>query len=957
MIRHGKAIAAAILVVSCAVAFFGRGLLKDPPFVGTRRLSGPSGAFGGADGGTYVIDDGKTAVLSLGGRGELIRELRAGEGAFNYASLVADGGDGSLYVSDALYSGQGTTLAAERVFRYGAGSARAEKVHEIVYSGEGTPRQNGRITDMRARGDILTLAIMAPPGAIIRDIDVKTGGISDSSYDLGGIRLADLSFHPETGLPVFTARTGQIGTVGADGAVRIVAQAAPGEVPWRVSAEGGHIYYGELVSSSVRRISMDGGGAETVARGGGAMNFARVTKGKLYASGESGFYAGEPDGSFEYRDTVPLAREAARDAVWLALTAAAAIALGFGCKALAHFAIRSRGETFQRVVIVLFATVSVCALSSYLIISRMNAARAEDMMRQLRLFGDVMAQGVDCELLAGIDSADDYGGREYTQLKAKLDGMTDLTYSSGLYYYYAVYVTDGEIIYGVMDYEDTVTARHPIYAYGEEGYTDVFSGGVLEVGREMSSYGTWALVARPIYDDSGRVAGIIEVGANYDEMDARNRAIVRELALTVASATAVLVMLIIEIMLLLDYFERRSVYGRGRERRRSARLPLRSLVFVAYAADSIQDAFVAVYADRLYTSVGGLPREIGAALPMSAQLLAMAGASLICGAALRRGDTRRAVLAGLFTEAAGFALCAALETYAALIAGKALIGCGLGLVVMAANSAAAQERDEMRAGQFASIAAGILAGITVGAGIGSVALSFWGAKAVFALGAAIIAPGAVLAVYCKQDRRMPRALAPDRVGIGLADFIRDREVIGFLLLVLAPFMIALAFRGYFFPIFSVGSGVSETDIGRLYMLSGIIVIYAGPQLTRVLVSRFGGRWTVIIASALTCGALFIFAASPTVRSAVAGVMLLSLAASFGYAAQSDYYSSRRAVKEYGESEAMGVYSIFDNGGQILGPIAYSAAMLAGHRTAAGIVGAAIGGLLAAFAILGGKKRG
>ncbi|MDR1299176.1 MAG: MFS transporter [Oscillospiraceae bacterium] len=957
MIRRGKAIAAALLAVSCAAVFFGRGLLADPPFTGTRRLSGPSGVFGGPDGGAYIIDDGKRAVLSLSGRGELIRELRAGEGAFNYASLVADGGDGSLYVSDALYSGQGTALAAERVFRYGAGSARAEPVHEIVYAGGDAPRQNGRITDMQARGDILTLAIMAPPGAIIRDINVKTGEISDNSFDLGGVRLADLSFHPETKLPVFTVRTGQIGTVGADGEARIVAQAVPGEVPWRVSAEGGYIYYGELVSSSVKRIGIDGGDARTVADGGGAMNFARVTEGTLYVSGESGFYAGTPDGSFEYRSAVPLAYGAARGAVWLALAAAAAIAFGFGCKALAHFAIHSRGETFQRVAIVLFATVSVCALSSYLIISRMNAARAEDIMRQLRLFGDVMAANVDCELLEGIDGADDYGGREYTAMKAQLDRMTDLTYSNGLYYYYAVYVTDGEIIYGVMDYEDTVTARHPVYAYGQEGYTDVFSGGVLEVGRETSSYGTWAFAARPIYDAGGRVAGIIEVGANYDEMDARNRAIVRELVLTVASATAVLVMLIIEIMLLLDYFERRSSYGRGRERRRSARLPLRSLVFVAYAADSIQDAFVAVYADRLYAPVGGLPQEIGAALPMSVQLLAMAAASFICGAALRRGDTRRAVLAGLFAEMAGFALCAAVETYAALIAGKALIGCGLGLVAMSANSAAAQERGEMRAGQFASIAAGILAGVTVGAGIGSVALSFWGFRQVFALGAAIIAPGAVLAVYCKQDRRMPRGAAPDRVGIGFADFIRDREIIGFLLLVLAPFMMSLAFRGYFFPIFSVGSGVSETNIGRLYMLSGMIVIYAGPQMTRVLISRLGGRWTVVFASALACGAILLFAAAPTVRSAVAGIMLLSLAASFGYAAQSDYYSGRKAVKEYGESEAMGVYSIFDNGGQILGPIVYSAAMLAGQRTAAGIVGAAIGGLLAVFAISGVKKRG
>lgn len=108
---------------------------------------------------------------------------------------------------------------------------------------------------------------------------------------------------------------------------------------------------------------------------------------------------------------------------------------------------------------------------------------------------------------------------------------------------------------------------------------------------------------------------------------------------------------------------------------------------------------------------------------------------------------------------------------------------------------------------------------------------------------------------------------------------------------------------------------------------------------------------MVTASLLICIAPLIFALSPAVPAAIIGIVLLSLAISFGYAAQSTYYSGLPGVAAYGESRAMGVYSLFDNGGQTIGPIVYGIAMTAGFREGLLIIGTALITLLGLFLLL------
>ena len=179
----------------------------------------------------------------------------------------------------------------------------------------------------------------------------------------------------------------------------------------------------------------------------------------------------------------------------------------------------------------------------------------------------------------------------------------------------------------------------------------------------------------------------------------------------------------------------------------------------------------------------------------------------------------------------------------------------------------------------------------------------------------------------------------------------------FLLLMLMPFLIAISYREYFFPLYAAEVGITEADIGRIYLLCGLLVIYLGPVLTKTLIGLLGGKWTVVLASGLMIGATLLFAFVPTMPAALVGVLLLSVAISFGYAAQSSYYAGIPRVQQYGGSRSMGVYSLFDNSGQTLGPVVYGVALMFGYQRGILAIGGGLLVLLVLFLVvnLGGGK--
>lgn len=945
--------AACLLLAALCWVF--RPLFTDAPFSTAYAFDGPSGVFPGESGRLYIIDQGKKTVLITDGQGKLLRSIDCGTDGDSepyYASLVAEGADGSIYVADTRYAGQGTRISQERIFRYDADGENGTCIYLIDYEAieQEAPLQYGNILSLREENGALVFTRKTDNGLAVCQLDLASGRLQSAGYDLPGQYISDADAEPGTLRPIFTNRLGQVCTV-TDGATEVLLD--EGRTSWMLCAEEGRIYYSDIAANAVLCYDLETGREEIVLEAPDILYGVQTAGGRLYTTDYMGYYMLE-DGEASYVDALTYSQPLLRCALWAALFLGGLLAVAVAYLLLAPALHRPKSELFQRMAIVLGVSLCMGCLVGYITITQMVSNQKATVMEQLNLFCDILVENTDTEALANIDSLADYKGEDFNQVKEPLDALTRMGYENGMYYYYAIYSTDGEIIYTIMDFEETLPARYPVYAYGEEGYTEVLAEGEsVEFGGDVSSYGSWAFVLKPIRNAAGEPMAIMEVGTNLDDLDSQIQELVKEVALTILSMAVVLLMIIVEIIF----------YAEHRERKRknlalpglAAQFPLRLLIFLAYLVDCMQDAFVSILANQLYTPILGIPQSVGAALPLSAQVFAAAVMAFLGGGLSRKAGVKKTLVGGFLLEITGCLLCGAGGTYFSLLGGKAVIGMGLGLIIVSLNAIAARGEDEAESAKaFTDISAGTLAGVTAGAGVGSIILSFGHYSMVYFVGAAILLIGLALSFSGRDYKEA--AVAKVKEEVGFFRFLFNRQVITFLLLMLLPFLMGLSFREYFFPIYAAELGMSETMIGRLYLICGLLVIYAGPQLTGKLIARLGGKWTVTLASALIIAAPLLYVAIPTLATTIVGVLLLSVAISFGYAAQSTYYSELPSVEHYGGGRAMGIYSLFENIGQTIGPMIYGLAMMLGYRSGLGLIGGAMLALLLLFLACNGKKK-
>ena len=141
------------------------------------------------------------------------------------------------------------------------------------------------------------------------------------------------------------------------------------------------------------------------------------------------------------------------------------------------------------------------------------------------------------------------------------------------------------------------------------------------------------------------------------------------------------------------------------------------------------------------------------------------------------------------------------------------------------------------------------------------------------------------------------------------------------------------------------------------MICGLLVIYVGPHISGYVINRFGTYKSIIIASLAMGLNMMLFVIFPGMITAVTGMVMLALITSFAYTCQYTYFEELPDSSQYGEGRSMGVYSVFENLGQTIGPMVYGALLSLGYRN--GIAGFCIVMLLLAalFAVINrsGKK--
>lgn len=952
--RNRIIISTLVLVCIAVFTFVNRDVFQMLPFQNAYTFAGPSNVFAGKKGNLYLIDKAKKKVVIADSEAEYIGELNGGSltDDFYYASLVCDDADGNIYIADVVYNGRGTQLGAERILKFDAECNYMATLFEVNYNEEEAPFQYGNIVELKEQDGQLQFLLLEDGAVNKYTVSTASGATVtrhwDADYD-----FSDVAYDELRNRMIISTRQGDLIALDKDGREEVLFKGNGTEIPWNVTVdEQGEIYFTELTSCGVYKWK-EGELEELLSSDYSYYTVHLNDAGTLVTTDYGGVCILE-NGEEEYIMQFGIPNPVYRWIVWLAL-AAGVIYIVYLLIKLLLYLIKNAGESEQ--VIRIFMILSASILCSVTIIAMlwnsMDENQENTVLQELSLFATMMAEEIDGDKVCQITEADDYKNELYNEIKKPLDEMINTGYEVGTYYYYILYFNDGTFFNACMDYEETMTINYPAYEWGDNIYTEcMVDKAEKRSPGEASAYGSWTFVLEPIMDDRGNAVAMLEVGANMDEIERQQNELFVQVLFTTGTAVIVIIMFLMEILFLLGDMKA----AKADPENPTQYAPIRTTIFLLYLADSLQDAFIVQLCYRLYDNSLPLPEGIACSLPISAELFMAAVFSLVAGRFISKLGTKRNLVMGTVFCMVGFALCGIWSSYYILLFGKILAGIGMGIVYVAVNTLAAKGRNEEECGKaFAGSSAGVLSGITVGDGLGSIILSFASYKVVYIV-AGIIMLVAFLMMLRSRDMRP--TIEKEQAAIRLPKFLFNWRVLPFFLLLLLPFMILLSYREYFFPLFAEENGMNEVAIGRLFLVCGLIVIYIGPVLGEFLIRKLGSRRAVILGSAMMFANVLIFMIYPTFASAIIGVVILSINISFAYTCQYAYFASLPECDRYGEGNAMGIYSMIENVGQTVGPLIFGAAMVLGYRTGITVIGIGFGLLLVLFLItlFMGKKQ-
>ena len=103
------------------------------------------------------------------------------------------------------------------------------------------------------------------------------------------------------------------------------------------------------------------------------------------------------------------------------------------------------------------------------------------------------------------------------------------------------------------------------------------------------------------------------------------------------------------------------------------------------------------------------------------------------------------------------------------------------------------------------------------------------------------------------------------------------------------------------------------------------------MLSKYVLRVLGAKKSIVLASLCMAFDMALFVLFPNIVSVLIGMVILAVVISFAYTCQYTYFEGLEECEQAGMGNAMGIYAMFENIGQTLGPIVYGAALTLGNR--------------------------
>ncbi|WP_459910764.1 MFS transporter [Desulfotomaculum defluvii] len=363
---------------------------------------------------------------------------------------------------------------------------------------------------------------------------------------------------------------------------------------------------------------------------------------------------------------------------------------------------------------------------------------------------------------------------------------------------------------------------------------------------------------------------------------------------------------------------------------------IRGLIFIVNICVFMSITFVPIVMQKLYQPLPGLSREVVLGLPLSAEMFGGILAIFVAGLLIDKKGWRKIFYSGVLFIALGNLFSGLSSSAILFIFSRTIAGLGIGFILMTLRSLAVSLPERNFA--IAEFSAGSIAGLNCGAVIGGMLADRIGYQPVFCLSAMTVLFSCAYVHWLMKALEVEYKSADEITGWNkFINFISDKNVQVFLLLIFAPFFIAGAFLDYYFPLFAKGHDLTQGDISRVFLINGLCIIYLSPILTKFATRCLGDK-KGIAASLLVCiCALAVFTFLGTIPAAIVTVILLGIAESFGVAMQTSYFLNLRSVKDLEVSKAIAYFSVMVNASRMVGPIIFGLTLTLGLRMGVGLI--------------------
>ena len=936
----------------------------------------------GPDGGLAVVFDSNKRIARVAPDGSLGWQIGARntpEKGFYFANEIAFDPDGRLYVASTYLDTAALAVNREAIVRF----SPAGRPEAVLFALEHDPAQC--IDNI----------------GVIRSLQWTPAGLRFCVVEADGIR--SLRIDAGSGAPAEDVRTPFPGaapnvifaTVSADGrelayatAATEIYTAAPGGTPVRrydgrelpddvvsIPADlhyvDGQLYFSDLGRDAVMRLAgsnaaepvFDRGRAE--ARGyvdafyecksfqAGAGQLVLPNNGKVV---EFDLHGDAPVRTCDHA-RANAALWARRAFVWLQLALCAGAALALLALGIRHAAPESRRLAKQVCLVALMLATAV-GITTYMIFNNLNRRLDEEARNNLRGYLAVGRLVVDPEAVDRVRHVKHYMNDDYRAILRQLQQTItrDGAIASGTYA--GVYKVFGDKLSALAYHDGLRGIFYPYdYQYSQSIYAQVAATGEPYVGEIVDIYGVWLNGVVPLVNAAGTTVGLLEVGVDQSAQREANRALFKSTLIDLAMVLFVLLFVFFEI----GFFSSHVLDPAGRnDPAAGARYDegaLRFVSFTALAGVFLSASFLPLYIKTLAPALPRFP-DLVIGLPMAIETLCGALVAVLYGHVRVRAGLKTDIVLGCLVILAGMVATGLAATFARLIAGRVLVGMGMGLLMIAFRTYFLIEKDEGRKESgIIALTAGVIAGINTGSVAGGMLAARIGMRPVFGVQAGLLALAALAALALVRGRRRgPPAGAAAGVPTPWA-FLRARAVWGFFVFMFLPVTACGLFLGFLFPLFAEAHGHTINEIGLAFMLFGAASVYLGPGLTRLTTALFGARLAMPAGALIMALALLQFACFQTLAAAYATIILFGLTESLLFNQGLSYFSSLPGVRRFGEDKAMGVYNVFESGGEALGPLMFGLAASLSLGTGIAAIAGALAGCAGLFWLLTGRREG